>query len=492
MSDSNFIAADFGAGSGRVIIGTLLDNKINLKEVHRFDNIIIEGNEHIYWDLDYLFSELLIGLTKVGESKVKNIIGIGIDTWGVDYALYDYEDKLLNNPIAYRDARTNGIMEEVFEIYSKEKIYLTTGIQFLQFNTLYQLFSEIKSRNSKLTKANFLLFLPDVLNYLLTGNKKSEYTIASTSQMLNANKKDWDEELLTELNIPKEILPEIIMPGNFVGKLLENIKTKTNLSYIDVRAVGSHDTASAIAAVPVQNKNWAYLSSGTWSLLGIEITTPIINKTSFEDSFTNEGGVEGTIRFLKNTMGLWILEQSIKSWETQGNKKSYDELFKLASEEKSFISIIDPDDQSFLNPTNMITAIEKFCKITKQKVPETQGQFVRCILESLALKYNFLLNKINNQIEEPIEVLHIIGGGSQNELLNQFTANAIGIPVIAGPVEATAIGNILVQAIAKKKIKSLQDGRRIVKNSFPLKKYLPKDSERWIEAYKNAIKIFQG
>jgi len=490
MSESNFIAADFGAGSGRVIIGTLLDDTLILKEVHRFDNKIIEENEHIYWDLEYLFSELLIGLAKVGESKIENICGIGIDTWGVDYALYDNDEKLINNPIAYRDTRTNGLMEQVFEIYSKEKIYETTGIQFLQFNTLYQLFSEVKELNSIIGEANFLLFIPDVFNFLLTGNKNSEYTIASTSQMLNASKKDWDEELFRKLNIPIKMLPKIIMPGNFVGKLLDDVITKTNLSDIDVIAVGAHDTASAIAAVPVQNKNWAYLSSGTWSLLGIEVSTPIINENSFEDSFTNEGGVEGTIRFLKNTMGLWILEQSIKNWELQGNKKSYDELFDLALIAKPFVSIIDPDDQSFLNPPNMIMAIENYCRKTQQKIPETQGQFIRCILESLALKYNYLLNKINNQIEEPIEILHIIGGGSKNKLLNQFTASAIGIPVIAGPIEATAIGNILVQAITKKKIKNLHEGRRIVKKSFPIKKYLPQDNDIWTEAYKDVLKLY--
>ncbi|MEE9430465.1 MAG: rhamnulokinase [Melioribacteraceae bacterium] len=490
MKKSNFIAADFGAGSGRVILATLTDQKIKLKEVHRFKNKIIEGSNHIHWDLDYLSSELIKGLKIIGESKTEYIYGIGIDTWGVDYALYDDEDKLLNNPIAYRDARTNGIMEKVFKISSKKNIYNLTGIQFMQFNTLFQLFSEVNSEDSNIKKANALLFMPDIFNFLLTGIKKSEYTIASTSQMLNAEKRSWNESTLSKLNIPKKILSEIILPGTIIGKLKSEIKTETKLSNIDVIAIGAHDTASAIAAVPVQQKNWAYLSSGTWSLLGVEVSSPIINEVSFKNSFTNEGGVEGTIRYLKNTMGLWILEQSINSWEKKGNRKSYDELFNLALDTKPFQVVIDVDNQSFLNPTDMPTAIEDYCKKTDQIAPETQGQFVRCILESLALKYNFLLEKINKQVESPIEVLHIIGGGSQNELLNQFTANAIGIPVIAGPVEATAIGNILIQAIAKKKIKNLQEGRMIVKNSFELKKYLPQDKKLWLEAYQNSIKLF--
>jgi len=490
MTESNFIAADFGAGSGRVILGTLTDDKIKLKEVHRFENKIIEGSKHIYWDLDYLFTELIRGFRKVGEGETKSISSIGIDTWGVDYALYDDEGKLLNNPIAYRDARTNGIMEKVFKIFSKEKIYKQTGIQFMQFNTLYQLFSEVNSKNSNIKNADVLLFMPDVFNYLLTGIKKSEYTIASTSQMLNAEKRNWDEETIRELNIPKKILPEIILPGTIIGKLKTEIKTETKLNDVDVIAIGTHDTASAIAAVPVQQKNWAYLSSGTWSLLGVEVNKPIIDDTSFQDSFTNEGGVEGTIRYLKNTMGLWILEQSINSWELKGNKKSYEELFNLALEAKPFQVVIDVDDQSFLNPSDMLVAIEEYCKRTNQLVPKTLGQFVRAILESLALKYKFLLEKINKQLKEPIEILHIIGGGSQNELLNQFTANAINIPVIAGPVEATAIGNIIMQAIAKKKIKNLENGRKIIKESFDFKKYLPNDVVMWDKAYNKSMQLF--
>jgi rhamnulokinase len=490
MVKSNFIAADFGAGSGRVILGTLFNNKITLTEIHRFENKIIEKNNHIFWDLDYLFAELIKGLRKVAELGKENILGLGIDTWGVDYALFNDNDGLLNNPYAYRDSRTNGVMEKVFEIISKKKIYEQTGIQFLQFNTIYQLFAELQDKNTNLKNADVFLLLPDVFNFLLTGKKVSEYTIASTSQMLNAADKNWDETIINKLKIPQNIFPKIVMPGTKIGKLKSENQQKTKLTNIDVIAVGSHDTASAIASVPVSQNNWAYLSSGTWSLIGIEVEEPIINDTSFKNSFTNEGGIEGTIRYLKNTMGLWILEQSKKIWEKQGIKYTYSELFELALKEKPFVSIINPDDQSFLNPHNMLIAIKEYCKKTNQAVPETQGQFVRSILESLALKYKFLIEKINEQIGVPIQVLHIIGGGSQNELLNQFTANSLGIKVIAGPVEATAIGNILMQAIAKGKINNLSEGRSIIKNSFSLKEYNPIEKENWEYVYNKVRYMF--
>jgi len=490
MKKTNFIAVDFGAGSGRVILGTLENDLLKTKEVHRFKNKMLERNGHIFWDFQYLFNELIKGLAKIGRSNIPNLISIGIDTWGVDYGLIDKKGNLLNNPYAYRDSRTNAVMNEVFKIIPQKKIYEHTGIQFLQFNTIYQLFTEIHDENSNIKKTNIFLMMPDLFNYFLTGEKKSEYTIASTSQMLNVKKKEWDTAIINELEIPTDIFPKIVMPGTKIGNLTNKNKQKTNLKNIDVIAVGSHDTASAIASVPVQQKNWAYLSSGTWSLIGVEVENPIINNTSFVNGFTNEGGIEGTIRYLKNTMGLWILEQSIKVWEKEGSTKSYAELFNLAEKETPFRSIINPDDQSFLNPPNMLSAIENYCIKTEQVVPKTEGQFVRCILESLALKYKFSIEKINEQIDEPIEILHIIGGGSQNELLNQFTANALGITVAAGPVEATAIGNILMQAIAKNKIKNLAVGRQIVKNSFPIKRYKPMNQNNWQKTYNKIKHIF--
>lgn len=490
MSESNYIALDFGAGSGRAILGTLKDTKLLLKEVHRFKNKIIEKNGHLFWDFQYLLDELIIGLNKIGASKIDSIKGIGIDTWGVDYGLIDKSGKLLNNPFAYRDSRTNGIMDEVFKIISKRKVYEQTGIQFLQFNTLYQLFTAIKFEKLNIEKIDKLLFLPDMFNYYLTGRKVSEYTIASTSQMLNAKTKQWDEKIFQSLTLPKQIMPELVRPGRVIGKLHSGIQSKTGLKAIDVIAVGAHDTASAIAAVPVQSKHWAYLSSGTWSLIGIETEEPIINDKSFEFGFTNEGGVEGTNRFLKNTMGLWILEQSIKKWNESNKNITYQEIFAKAKYAEPFSFLIDPDDPAFLNPPDMLDAIDNYCKRTNQKVPKKQSEYVRCILESLALKYRFIIERINNLVPGPVEVLHIVGGGSQNEMLNQFTADALGVPVVSGPVEATAIGNILFQAVAKGDLSNLTESREVVKNSFKHKEYLPKEKESWEMVYQKAKEIF--
>ena len=488
MKESNYIAADFGAGSGRVMLGTLNKNGIDVKEIHRFKNKFVKENGHFFWDFHYLFNELIIGLKNIGESNVPNLKGIGIDTWGVDYGLIDKDGKLFHNPFAYRDGRTDGIPEEVFNILPKHKIYENTGIQFLQFNTIFQLFSELKNDKTVFNKVGKILFMPDLFNYFLTGKMISEYTIVSTSQMLNAKKKEWDSEILSALKIPTGLLSDIIFPGRIIGKLLPRISETTKLKKIDVLAIGSHDTASAIASVPVKQKNWAYLSSGTWSLIGIETEQPIINKNSFEYGFTNEGGVKNTNRFLKNTTGLWILEQVIKIWQKEGKATTYSELLELAKNAIPFKFIINPDDNIFLNPENMIEAINQYLKKTKQNIPQSQGEYVRCILESLALKYKFIMDRINDQIEEPVQVLHIIGGGSKNKLLNQFTSNALGIPVIAGPVEATAIGNILVQAIAKGDINNLHEGRKIVEASFSKEIYQPEDFKTWQNIYQK-IKV---
>ncbi len=488
---SHFIAVDFGAGSGRVILGILNNDKLTLNEVHRFENKMIEKNNHLYWDLDYLFNELITGLSKIDEKIKKEILSIGIDTWGVDYAFIDEDGEIIDNPFAYRDSRTNGIMKEVFNIIPKRKIYEHTGIQFLQFNTIFQLYSELKFNKEQIEKAKSFLFMPDVFNYFLTGKQLSEYTIASTSQLINAESKNWDEEIIKDLQLPIQIFPQIVQPGKIIGLLKEDIQKSTGLSNVDIIAVGAHDTASAVAAVPaIENSNWAYLSSGTWSLLGVEVKEPVINDISFNDTFTNEGGIEGTIRYLKNTMGLWIFEQTIKSWEKVGYKKDYNQLFKQAAETQPFRSIINPDDITFLNPNDMPAAIKNYCERTNQKVPVSKGEFVRCILESLALKYKFILEKINEQLKEPVKVLHIIGGGSQNEMLNQFTADATGIKVVAGPVEATAIGNILMQAIAKNKIKNLAEGRNIVGNSFRLKIFQPLKTKNWEKVYKSVKILF--
>jgi rhamnulokinase len=486
MADSKFLAFDIGAESGRAIVGILKNNKISLEEIHRFPNKQIKILGHLHWDILYLFEELKKGLYNAVESGHGNIQSIGIDTWGVDFGLIGKENEILGFPLTYRDSNTNGIMDQVFKKISRKEIYSLTGIQFLQFNSLFQLFSLLKNKKKLLSVCDKLLFIPDLLYFLFTGKKFSEYSIASTSQMLNAKTRNWDKKIFKKLGLPLNIMPEIISSGTILGKLLSEISKEVGLNNdVDVIAVGCHDTASAVAAVPFYGKTSAFLSSGTWSIIGIETNQPIINRDSLTNNFSNEGGVENKIRFLTNVMGMWLLQETRKIWSKEGNDYCYDELLKMASISKEFQTIINPDDSKFLNPPDMIKAIKEYCISYGQHIPENEGEFVRCILESLAIKYKIEIEKIKCITQKQIEALHIVGGGSQNSMLNQFTADAVGIPVIAGPVEATAIGNILIQAIAKGKIKSVKKGREIVADSFPLKTYLPKTSEKWNKVFEN-------
>lgn len=490
MSTAKFLAFDFGAESGRAILGTLDGKKIKLEEIHRFPNrqIIVSG--HIHWDIPYLFDEIKKGLAFTAEKGHKELLGIGIDTWGVDFGLIGRDNQVLGNPYAYRDSRTDGMIKKAFKRMPKEEIYSCTGIQFMQFNSIYQLLSMVETKNPLLDISKTLLFMPDLFNYLITGKKYSEYTIASTSQLLNAEKKDWEPEVFNKLDLPIDIMAPVVQPGTVIGQLLPDIAREAGVLPVEVIAPACHDTASAVAAVPAQLKNWAYLSSGTWSLLGVEVDEPVINKESLQNNFTNEGGVNGKIRFLRNTMGLWLLQRCVSSWNQKGESLSCDELGNLAAEALSFKCIIDPDDRMFLNPPDMLSAIVEFCKKTHQPVPEKKGEFVRCIFESLALKYRFIIEKIKTMRTKPIEMLYIVGGGSQNELLNQFSANATRLPVIAGPVEAAAIGNILVQAIAKKELEGIEEGRKLVSCSFTLKSYKPEDKDEWNEVYGKIKSMF--
>lgn len=488
MSGINFAAFDLGAESGRAMVGTFKNDKLSLQELHRFPNKQINIDGHFHWDVPYLFNEIKTGLAKISKAGL-GVLGIGIDTWGVDFGLLDAQDKLIENPFTYRDPRTNGVMEKVFQKISKRDLYERTGIQFSQINSIYQLYSMLGS--NVLEKAHKLLFMPDLFNFMLTGEKFSEYTIASTSQMLNAKKRTWDMELLDILGLPKEIMATIIKPGEIIGELTYEVRQMIDMIYVDVIAVGAHDTASAVAAVPMHGDNTAYLSSGTWSLLGIESPEPLITDKSFEYSFTNEGGVNNDYRFLKNVTGLWLLQQARKQWSKQGTTYEYAELTQMAEKAEPFYAIINPDDLSFLNPPDMLKAIADFCSKTGQQIPQSPAQFTRIILESLALKYRFIVEKINEITGNQIEVLHIVGGGSLNSLLNQFTADALNIPVIAGPVEATALGNILVQLIAKGAINNLDEGRRLVKESFEQKEFMPKNKGAWDEAYAKARTLFE-
>jgi len=483
MAKSNFLAFDIGASSGRAILGILENGKLELVEVHRFKNQMTKINGSYFWNIFNLFDELKTGLKKCISDFNIQPVSIGIDTWGVDYSLVTNEGHLVGLPFAYRDHRTDNSMEEFFQILSKKETYLLSGIQFMQFNTLFQLFSSVHQNYSGLKVAESLLFAPDTLNYLFTGIKKNEYTIASTSQLIKPGKAEWEEKLFDSAGISLRLTEEIIQPGTVLGSLLPEVLEETGSSTIPCIAVASHDTASAIASVPAQGENWAYLSSGTWSLLGIESPVPLVSEKTLEMNFTNEGGVEGTIRFLKNIMGMWLIQECKRIWDQEG-EMDWQQIVDLFVTAEPFKSLINPDDSSFLNPGNMPQAIQEFCKKTNQYIPETKGEIARCIYDSLVLKYKFTIRQIESVTGKPIEKLHIIGGGAHNTIVNQLTADALGIPVFAGPTEATAIGNIMLQAKALGKVKSLDEIREIVRNSFEVSEYLPSPKLDWESAYR--------
>lgn len=483
-----YIAFDFGAESGRGIVGILDGDKISIEEVHRFGNKQIAIFHNNYWNVFNLFEEMKTGMKKAVERGHKEIRSVGVDTWGVDFGVLGKDGKLLELPHSYRDPRTEGMMPKVFLKVPREEIYSRTGIQFMEINSLYQLFAIKKTKSQKLSRGKRLLFIPDLLNYFLTGEKKNEYTISSTSQFLNVHTKDFDRELLEKLNLPSDILGPVVMPGEIIGDILPEVTEETGISG-KVIAAGCHDTASAVAAVPAGGNNWAYISSGTWSLIGIENDSPIIIQ-KYQNDFTNEGGVGGKIRFLRNTMGMWLIQRLRKAWEQEGKELSYKEIAAMATGAEPFRHFINPDAKIFMNPLNMQDAIDEFCTSTGQPIPESKGEYARAVYQSLALKYKLILKKIEEASGRRIEKLHVVGGGSQNELLNRLTADAAGIPVLAGPVEATALGNIMMQAIALGDVKSVEHARQIIKNSFEIKTYIPEQNEVWnemLEKYKSII-----
>lgn len=464
------LAADFGASSGRLILSKFDGDKIELEEIHRFSNDPVRIGSRFYWDFPRLFHELKNGLKKAALKGI-DISGIGIDTWGVDYGLIDKNGDLLSNPIHYRDNRTDNIIDDIEKIMSFEEIYKVTGIQYLQLNTLYQLYADLKFRPDILEKADALLFMPDLFNFYLTGQKYNEYTIASTSQMLEVFSKTWALEMLEKLSLPTKILQKIIMPGNIIGKLTKDIQEETGLPDVPVMSVGSHDTASAVAATPLEGENCAYISSGTWSLLGVESKEPIVNEDSLKDNFTNEGGLEGRIRFLKNINGLWMIQQLKKHWQEHGIDVGYGEISKAAAAVKNDGFIIDPNDKSFLAPLNMATAVQQYCINNGQGEPREIGEIARAVYNGLAREYKARISALEEITGRTIDVINMVGGGIQDEFLCQHTANITGKTVLAGPIEATALGNILAQLIALGEINDLSQGREIVKNSITQKKY---------------------
>jgi len=481
MKRKSFLAFDIGATSGRSIIGTLDNGRLQMKELTRFPNQMLQIGKHLHWNIYSLFEHLKEALMALKNEGVE-ISSIGIDTWGVDFALLAKDGSVLGAPYAYRDPHTDSAPDKFFKLVPREKVYDLTGIQVMNFNSLYQLFSLKQDGNSLLEATSEMLFMPDALSYMLTGNKVVEYTIASTSQLLNPRTKKFESLLLEAAGVSPSILGEIVMPGHITGRLTKELAEETELGQIPVIAVAGHDTASAVAAVPAENERFAYLSSGTWSLMGIEVKDAIINKETYTLNFTNEGGIEGTTRLLKNITGMWLLEQCLKEWKKEGITYAYEKLVQMAESAPAFESLIDPDDTSFANPAVMTKAIDDYCLATGQNPPVNHAGYVRCIFESLSLKYNYILGKLTELAPFPIEKLHVIGGGSKNPLLNQWTANAIGIPVIAGPSEATAIGNIMIQAKAAGCVDSLQEMRQIIRESVHLDEYSPENKPEWEKA----------
>lgn len=470
-----FFAVDLGATSGRTILGYFTPQGLITEEINRFPNHLIETGGHFYWDIYELYRNIIEGLKIAGNKKDTEIISIGIDTWGVDFVCIGKDGGILRQPYAYRDPQTEGAPEKYFKRVPRNEVYELTGIQVMNFNSLFQLDTLRRNNDSALAHADKILFMPDALSYMLTGEMVTEYTIASTAQLVNAHTRKLDSQILKSIGLNEKHFGRFVYPGEIIGNLTPELQQLTGLSTIPVVAVAGHDTASAVAAVPAANKNFAYLSSGTWSLMGVETQTPVINAETEALNFTNEGGVEGTIRLLKNICGMWLLERCRINW----GDTSYPDLIAEAEASEPFRNLICPDDKVFDNPTNMEETIKKYCKDHNQPAIETRGQLVRCIFESLALRYRQVLENLQRLSPNPIEVLHVIGGGSRNDLLNQWTANAIGIPVIAGPSEATAIGNIMIQAVAAGQTADIASMRQLLSHAIHLKTFYPEHKETW-------------
>ncbi len=480
-----YAAIDLGAESGRVVKGILADGKLGLEEINRFKNGLVPISGHDHWNLIRLYEAMIEAFKICAQSDVP-IESIGVDSWGVDFALLAEDDSLMGLPIGYRDSRTDGMMEKLFEKMPKEKVYEKTGIQFMKFNTIYQLLSLSEDKKPFLPLVKDFLMIPDYFHFLFTGIQTNEYSNASTTQLLNVKTGSWDEDLLSVIGIDKSIFKELIQPGTVIGPLTRQLQDVTGLGPVPVVAPGTHDTASAIASVPAEGDKWAYISSGTWSLMGIEADKPVSSQKAYGYNFTNEGGVFNTIRFLKNIMGLWLVQRCRAAFDKEID---YGTLTKMAADAPAFVSLIDPDRDAFMNPLSMTDAIADFCSQTGQPVPASEGAYVRCCLESLAMQYRLVLRMLGDVYEKSFEKINIVGGGTQNKLLNQFTADATGTTVVTGPIEATIIGNVVMQAVGLGHIKDLEEGRQIIRNSFDLETYTPQQSELWDRQFDRFTKL---
>ena len=480
----DYLAFDLGAESGRAIVGRFDGQRLTLETIHRFANPTVQLLDTFHWNTPGQFAELVEGLRIAGDLGLK-LAGIGVDTWGVDFGLFGADGSLLGLPVHYRDGRTDGMLDEAFSRLGKARIFERTGIQFMQLNTLYQLLAMKLSNAPQLGIAAKLLFTPDIFNYWLSGRMTSETSIASTSQFWDPVARGWCTDLLTDLGIPTSFLPDIVEPGTVLAPLLGHLAKSTGVGDVPVIAPAEHDTGSAVAAVPAEHEHYAYLSSGTWSLMGIESPRPLITDQTRELNFTNEAGVDGTIRFLKNIMGLWLVQQVRASLVRAGQDRDYAALTAEAAAAESFGAIVDPDHAAFLNPEDMPTAIREVCTASGQAAPDSIGALVRCCLESLALKYRWVVERLEEVRGAKIEVINIVGGGTQNKLLSQLTADCTGKLVICGPIEATATGNLLMQARATGELGSLAELRQVVRNSFEMEQFEPDASKRgpWDDAY---------
>ncbi|MBE6699265.1 MAG: rhamnulokinase [Ruminococcaceae bacterium] len=482
MAEQKMLAIDLGASSGRGIVGSFNGQKLSLKENHRFSNDPVILNGRMYWDILRIFHEIKQSIAKTvldGDA----ISSIGIDTWGVDYALLDESGKMLSNPYHYRDARTEGIVSYVGRFFNSSELYAKTGIQCMNFNTIFQLIADLRDDPKMVENAQRMLNVPDLLNYFLTGNMANEYTILSTGAFLDAEKRDYAKDIIAKAGIPQGLFGDIVAPGTSMGKLLAQVQSEVGKTDAEVLTVASHDTASAVIAVPTQEKEFLFISSGTWSLMGTELDAPKINAETEKYNFTNEGGVNNTIRFLKNIMGLWLIQESRRQWRREGKEYSFADLESLAKAAKPFRCFIDPDHPSFVAPGDLPARVREFCQKTGQYVPETVGEVMRCIYESLAMKYRYTAETIKKLTGISPRVIHVVGGGTKDGFLSQMTADACGIPVCAGPEEATAIGNLLVQLMAAGEAKNLLDARAIVAASFDCKHYIPENTPAWDAAY---------
>ncbi|HWY74674.1 MAG TPA: rhamnulokinase family protein [Verrucomicrobiae bacterium] len=487
MAEQIYLGVDLGAESGRVVAGCWDGRRMRLEELHRFANGPVAIADTLRWDILRLWSEIQNGLSLAARRFGRAVVSVGVDTWGVDFTLLSKSGELLGQPFNYRDARTQGMLEKAFKRVPRAEVFAATGLQFMELNTLYQLLALQRQSPEVLASAETLLTTPDFFNWCLSGARVSEFSIATTTQCFNPARREWAFDLLRKFDLPTGIFPDIVAPGTRIGPLRQSVADRTGLSGVSVVAPAEHDTGSAVAAVPTTNSgraNWGYLSSGTWSLLGVEISEALLSPRTLEKNMTNEGGVDFTYRLLKNIMGLWLVQQCKRSFESRGRAWDYAELVRVASEAPALRSLVDPNDDRFLNPPDMPKAIQDYCKETGQPAPESEGALVRCALESLALKYRDTIGSLEELTGQRIEVIHVVGGGSQNNLLNQFTADACDRPVLAGPVEATVMGNVLVQARAAGEIKDLKELREIVRASSDLREFLPdaRTSAAWREA----------